>query len=67
MTDSNNPYKIELVANNDMTYYQVVRKRDDAILYANPFVENIALFVLSTDIYRRGVDAPTELRNWRVF
>jgi len=50
MKTTNNPYKIEHVSDFGMAYYQVVRKRDEAILYANSNIDNIASFILDEGI-----------------
>lgn len=57
MNKRNNPYKIEMVSDYGKTYYQVVRKRDEAILYANSSIDNIASFILD-----EGIDKTTKCR-----
>ena len=50
-----------------MTYYQVVRKRDEAILYANSLIDNIASFILEEGIDKMGFDSVPEFANNHVF
>lgn len=64
---TNNPYKIEYVTDSGMTYYQVVRKRDEAILYANKHIDNIASFILDEGIDMAGFDAVPEFANNHIF
>lgn len=61
------PYKIEIVTDYGMAYYQVVRKRDEAILYANSNIDNIASFILDEGIDIAGFDAVPEFANNHVF
>ncbi len=51
-----NPYIIEIVTDYGMTYYQVTRKRDSAILYANGNIDCIAQFILEEGIDLMGFD-----------
>lgn len=67
MKTTSNPYKIEHVSDFDMAYYQVVRKRDEAILYANGNIDNIASFILNEGINMAGFDAVPEFANNHVF
>ena len=67
MTTTNNPYKIEIVSDFGMTYYQVVRKRDEAILFANGEIDNIASFILNDGIDGAGFDAVPEVGNHHIF
>lgn len=67
MKTTNNPYKIESVSDYGMTYYQVVRKRDEAILYANGNIDNIASFILDEGIDVTGFDAVPEFASNHVF
>lgn len=67
MNKSNNPYKIETISSNSMMYYQVVRKRDEAILYANSNIDNIADFILNEGIDLLGFDTVPEFANNHIF
>ena len=67
MNKRNNPYKIEMVSDYGKTYYQVVRKRDEAILYANSSIDNIASFILDEGIDVAGFDAVPEFASNHVF
>lgn len=67
MRKTENPYKIETVSDNGLTYYQVVRKRDEAILYANNSIDNIASFILEEGIDMAGFDAVPEFAGNHVF
>lgn len=64
---TSNPYKIEIVTDHGMIYYQVVRKRDEAILYANNSIDNIASFILEEGIDIAGFDTVPEFTNNHVF
>ncbi len=35
-------YYIEMVTNNGFTYFQIIRRRDDAILYSNISLSRVA-------------------------
>lgn len=67
MNKSNNPYKIETISSNSMMYYQVVRKRDEAILYANSNIDNVADFILNEGIDLLGFDTVPEFANNHIF
>lgn len=67
MNKSKNPYKIETISSNSMMYYQVVRKRDEAILYANSNIDNIADFILNEGIDLLGFDTVPEFANNHIF
>ena len=67
MKTSNNPYKIEIITDYGMAYYQVVRKHDDAILYANSNIDCIAEFILNQGIDIMGVDAVPEFDGNHIF
>lgn len=67
MNKSKNPYKIETISSNSMMYYQVVRKRDEAILYANSNIDNIAGFILNEGIDLLGFDTVPEFANNHIF
>lgn len=67
MKTTNNPYKIEIASDLGMTYYQVVRKRDEAILYANNNIDNIASFILDEGIDMAGFDAVPEFAGNHIF
>lgn len=67
MNTTNNPYAIELVSDFGLTYYQVVRKADEAILYANGNIDNIASFILDEGIDIAGFDAVPEFNGNHIF
>lgn len=67
MNKSKNHYKIETISSNSMMYYQVVRKRDEAILYANSNIDNIADFILNEGIDLLGFDTVPEFANNHIF
>lgn len=67
MKASTNPYKVEIVTDYGMTYYQVVRKRDEAILFANKHTDNIARFILDESIDETGFDTVPEFVNNHIF
>lgn len=67
MKTTSNPYKIEVVSDSGMTYYQVVRKRDEAILYANSLIDNIASFIFEEGIDKMGFDSVPEFAGNHIF
>lgn len=56
-----------MVSDYGKTYYQVVRKRDEAILYANSSIDNIASFILDEGIDIAGFDAVPEFAGNHIF
>lgn len=67
MKTTANPYKIEIVTDYGMTYYQVTRKRDEAILYANSDIDNIAIFILEEGIDEMGFDRCPDFASNHIF
>ena len=67
MKTTNNPYKIEKVTDSGMTYYQVVRKSDEAILYANGMIDCIEKFILDEGFDMLGFDSVPVFANNHVF
>ena len=46
-------YYIELVTNNGSTYFQIVRRSDEAILFSNPSLSTVA-DKLNIPVYQDG-------------